>query len=139
MSEYHFRKEPNDDELRRRFQNSFSLEQKIAILGSLISMAFADGEGSDDEAEIAAIAAELLGLDLKEKDVHRYMADPLYYLEQLKVLNEEQKKWYVRLLHLMIVADGKIEIRELDKLLEFLEVIGIDEATYKRYMDEDLS
>ena len=65
------------------------------------------------------------------------MDDPLYYLEQLKTLTDEQKKWYVRLLHLMIVADGKIEIRELDKLLEFLEVIGIDEATYKRYMSED--
>lgn len=106
-------------------------------MGSLISMAFADGEGSDDEAEIAAIAAELLGLDLQEKDVESYMDDPLYYLEQLKTLTDEQKKWYVRLLHLMIVADGKIEIRELDKLLEFLEVIGIDEATYKRYISED--
>jgi uncharacterized tellurite resistance protein B-like protein len=137
MSEYHFRSESNDDELKRQFQNSFTQIQKIAIMGSLISMAFADGEGSDDEAEIAAIAADLLGLDLKEKDVNSYMDDPLYYLEQLKTLTDEQKKWYVRLLHLMIVADGKIEIRELDKLLEFLEVIGIDEATYKRYMSED--
>ena len=137
MSEYHYKSGPNDDELRKRFQNSFSEDQKIAIVGSLISMAFADGEGSDDEAEIAAIASELLGLDLQESDVHRYMADPLYYLEQLKELSEEQKKWYVRMLHLMIVADGKIEIRELDKLLEFLEVIGIDEQTYKRYMSDD--
>lgn len=137
MSEYHLRSESNDDELKRQFQNSFTQVQKIAILGSLISMAFADGEGSDDEAEIAAIAAELLGLDLQEKDVNSYMDDPLYYLEQLRTLTDEQKKWYVRLLHLMIVADGKIEIRELDKLLEFLEVIGIDEATYKRYMSED--
>ena len=137
MSEYHFRSESNDNEKKRQFQNSFTQVQKIAIIGSLISMAFADGEGSDDEAEIAAIAAELLGLDLQEKDVESYMDDPLYYLEQLKTLTDEQKKWYVRLLHLMIVADGKIEIRELDKLLEFLEVIGIDEATYKRYMSED--
>lgn len=137
MSEYHLRSESNDDELKRQFQNSFTQVQKIAILGSLISMAFADGEGSDDEAEIAAIAAELLGLDLQEKEVNSYMDDPLYYLEQLRTLTDEQKKWYVRLLHLMIVADGKIEIRELDKLLEFLEVIGIDEATYKRYMSED--
>ena len=137
MSEYHYKSGPSDDELRKRFQNSFSEDQKIAIIGSLISMAFADGEGSEDEAQVAAIATDLLGVDLEESDVHRYMADPLFYLEQLKQLSDEQKKWYVRLLHLMIVADGKIEIRELDKLMEFLEVIGVDEKTYKRYMSED--
>ncbi len=120
-----------------RFRASFTEEQKIAIVGSLFRMAFADNDMAEEEVEFVAAVCELLGYTVYEEELRRYVADPLYYLDALRELNQEQQIWYCRALYFMIVMDGKVEIRELDKLHEYLEIIGIDEATFRLYVDQD--
>ncbi len=127
---------PNKQELIR-FRASFTEEQKIAIVGSLFRMAFADHDMAEEEAEFVAAVCELLGYTVYEEELRRYVADPLYYLDTLRELSEEQQIWYCRALYFMIVMDGKVEIREIDKLHEYLEIIGIDEDTFRGYVDQD--
>lgn len=117
-----------------RFRASFSPQQKIAIVGSLFRMAFADDDFSEEEVEFVVAICELLGYEVKEEEIKSYVADPLFYLNSLLDLNEAQKIWYCRALYYMLVMDGKVDIRELDKLAEYLEILGIDQDTFYRYI-----
>lgn len=117
-----------------RFPRSFTEDQKIAIVGSLFRIAFADDEFTEDEVEFVAAICQLLDYEVNEDDLRAYTEDPLRYLNTLKELSEEQLIWYCRALYLLILMDDKLDLRELDRLKDYLDVLGIDKDTFLEYV-----
>ena len=105
---------------------SFTDEQKKAILVSLYVIANSDVDFHTKEVEFFQQTADILDYpitgNLKDEfsEINR---DEVF--EQLKNISENQKEWYLTTVIGMIHADGKVIEEELDDAEQYLSKMGI--------------
>lgn len=124
------KEEPSNQQLEN-FQEEYTLEQRAAIIGSLVKMAQSDGETHPKELQFVEQARKLLGVELDDPVI----ADILQGDEEamtglLKSLGQSQKEWLIAALHSVILADGKVEESETSFIVNFCAEIGISEFDY---------
>lgn len=113
------------------FQDSFTKEQKAAILVSLVFLAKIDGQFHPSEKNNIEQASRVLGIGLNEPLFTKIAAGGKNAITRiLNTLDKSQKEWYIITLHSLVVADGKVEENEIGFALEYAEDIGISEDEY---------
>lgn len=114
------------------FKDSFSDEQKKAVICSLFLIANIDGEYHQKEKDFFEETADVLGYTLKEdtdKQVREFLSISREELfEMLKSLSKEQKDWFVATVLSMIHADGEALDKEVHYADEFFEKMGVTHA-----------
>jgi len=124
-----FKKHKKSDEIKNHlndFMESFTDEQKKAILVSLYVIANSDEDFHTKEVEFFQQTADILDYpitgNLKDEfsEINR---DEVF--EQLKDISEDQKEWYLTTVIGMIHADGKVIEEELDDAEQYLSRMGI--------------
>lgn len=113
------------------FQDSFTKEQKAAIIGTLAVIAHSDGSVHQKEMQQIDQTCKLLGIE-PDDPIFASVArqGPNYSINILNSLDRSQKEWYVLAVHQMVRADGKVENVEISYSLGFCEKIGISEDDY---------
>jgi len=124
-----FKKHKKSDEIKNHlndFMESFTDEQKKAILVSLYVIANSDEEFHTKEVEFFQQTADILdfpitgNLEDEFSDINREEV-----FEQLKDFSEDQKEWYLTTVIGMIHADGEVIEEELDDAEQYLSKMGI--------------
>ncbi len=122
---------PSDNEKFKTFQDSFTLEQRAAILTSLVNMAKSDGEAHPKELQLVEQARKLLGMELDDPILDGTLnQDMQFVIGVLNSLTPAQKEWFIYSLHSIILADGKIEDAETNFIMEFCKKLDISEYDY---------
>ena len=118
-----------DDALKEHlsgFRESFTDEQKKAILFSLFDIANSDDEFHAKEIEFFDQIGKLLNYPTGESILDEYLeADKEKVFESLNDFSESQKDWYIVIVYGMIHADGKVLDEELADAERFLIGMGI--------------
>jgi hypothetical protein len=108
------------------FQDSFTDEQKKAILFSLFDIANSDDEFHAKEIEFFDQIGNLLNYPTGESILDEYLeADKEKVFESLNDFSDSQKDWYIVIVYGMVHADGKVLDEELADAERFLEGMGI--------------
>ena len=118
-----------DDVLKEHlsgFKDSFTDEQKKAILFSLFDIANSDDEFHAKEIEFFDQIGNLLNYPTGESMLDEYLeADKAIVFESLNDFSDSQKDWYIVIVYGMVHADGKVLDEELADAGRFLEGMGI--------------
>ena len=120
----------SDDALKEHlsgFKESFTDEQKKAILFSLFDIANSDNEFHAKEIEFFDQIGNLLNYQTGENILDEYLeADKEKVFESLNDFTDSQKDWYIVTVFGMIHADGKVLDEELADAERFLSgIMGI--------------
>ena len=108
------------------FQESFTDEQKQAILFSLFDIANSDNEFHAKEIEFFDQIGSLLNYPTGDNILDEYLeADKEKVFESLNDFSDIQKDWYIVIVYGMVHADGKVLDEELADAERFLEGMGI--------------
>lgn len=108
------------------FQDSFTKEQKAAILEALIVISKSDGSVHPKEMQEVAQTVRLLGIESNDpvfESVAGLSKDD--FIRILNSLDRSQKEWFVVAVHQLIIADRKIEDIEIAHALTLFKEIGI--------------
>jgi len=124
-----FKKHKISDEIKNHlneFTDSFTEEQKKAILVSLYVIANSDKEFHTREVEFFQQTADILDYPItgNMKDEFSEINKEEVF-EQLNNISENQKKWYLTTVIAMIHADGKVMEEELVDAEQYLSKMGI--------------
>jgi len=96
------------------FQESFTDEQKQAILFSLFDIANSDDEFHAKEIEFFDQIGNLLNYPTGDEILDDYLkADREKVFESLNDFSDSQKDWYIVIVYGMVHADGKVLDEEL--------------------------
>ena len=120
----------SDDALKEHLsglKESFTDEQKKAILFSLFDIANSDDEFHAKEIEFFDQVGNLLNYPTGENILDEYLeADREKVFKSLNDLSDSQKDWYIITVFGMIHADGKVLDEELTDAERFLSgIMGI--------------
>ncbi len=108
------------------FKDSFTDEQKKAILFSLFDIANSDDEFHAKEIEFFDQIGNLLNYPTGESILDEYLeADKEKVFDSLNDFSDSQKDWYIVIVYGMVHADGKVLDEELADAERFLEGMGI--------------
>lgn len=124
-----FKKHKKSDKIKNHlhdFMESFTDEQKKAILVSLYVIANSDEEFHTKEVEFFQQTADILDYPITgniKDEFSEINRDEVF--EQLKNISEDQKEWYLTTVIGMIHADGKVIEEELDDAKQYLSRMGI--------------
>jgi len=124
-----FKKHKKSDEIKNHlndFRESFTEEQKKALLVSLYVIANSDKEFHTKEVEFFQQTADILDYPITgnmKDEFSEINRDEVF--EQLKNISENQKKWYLTTVIGMIHADGKVMEEELVDAEQYLSKMGI--------------
>lgn len=119
------------------FQDSFTTEQKIAILGSLVILAKSKGQILPDEINLIEQTGRVLGLDV-DKALFARIADGGIdeLIKILQTLNQRQKEWFVISMRSMISASGKVNEAQIAFAFGLAEQIGFTEDEIIELIDK---
>ena len=104
---------------------SFTLIQKLAILKGLDAVMMADGKVEPGEEDF-------LKEVLKEMELDSFMVDEARKvsvgesIEILKRMSPEKKRLFAEMMHRMIIADNKVDEREVNLLISLFQEASID-------------
>ena len=120
------------------FQQSFTIEQKIAVIHNLLVVAQCDGELHPKEVDSIKLSAKALGIDF---DVNNLSPLMLAMFRQnniplLNTLNKSQKEWFIIAMHTVMHSDGKVLETEVQYCLIIAEDIGISANEYKQILEK---
>jgi uncharacterized tellurite resistance protein B-like protein len=120
------------------FRNSFSEEQKVAVMHCLLIVAQCDQELHHRELELLNQTARTLGIHFDPANLSPLMKRMFQQnnFPILNTLNRSQKEWYICAMHSIMHADGKVLEKEVLYCLSIAEEIGIDSAQYKSILDK---
>jgi uncharacterized tellurite resistance protein B-like protein len=120
------------------FQDSFTIEQKAAILGSLaIIVKIADDNIKKNEMKIIELAAKVLGMNLYDPIIIQIVKeDPIYIKTVLSTLDRHQKEWYVIMVNDLVISDDKMENIKISLADYMLEAIGISDEEFDRIINK---
>lgn len=121
----------------KEFQDSFTIEQKIAVIHCLIIVAQCDRELHPNELHSIKLSAKNLGVDFDINNLSSLMLEMFKQdnIPILNTLNKNQKEWYIIAMHTLIHADEKIEEKEVQYSLGIASEIGISANEYKEILD----
>ncbi len=117
------------EEHLKAFRESFSEEQKKAVICGLFLVANIDGQYHEDERKFFEETADVLDYQLKDnldQQVREFLGlgrEELF--KQLNGLNDEQKDWFVATVLSMIHADGEALDKEIQYADEIFEKMGV--------------
>ncbi len=120
------------------FQNSFTEEQKVAVMHCLLIVAQCDQELHPKELELLKQTAKSLGIHFDQMNLSPIMKR-MFQQNNFPILNtltKSQKEWYICAMHSMMHADGKILDKEVHYCLTIAEEIGINQSQYKTILDK---
>lgn len=132
-----FQRNRKNDSVKQHLQSfneTFSDEEKKAVLCCLFIIANSDGEYHEKETEFFVKTAEMLDYDIKysvaevAKEFISLVDNQLFRV--LQKLNDEQKDWFIITLHGMIQADGRTEESEIRQINLILRRVGITRDHY---------
>jgi hypothetical protein len=116
------------NEIENLVKNTFTDDQKRAILYSLLLIAKSDGEYHQNEKLNLDITAQFLNYNLNDFKFLQYPSlgvETMY--QELNALNSKQKDWYVLSTYGMINADFQYKQVEDNFANHFFEKMGISE------------
>lgn len=119
------------------FQNSFTKEQKVAILGSLVILAKSKGQMLPKEIDLIEQTGRVLGLDVDEALFAKIAGGGIDELMRiLKTLNQSQKEWFVISMRSMTAASGKVNEEQIALAFGLAEKIGFTENEIIELIDK---
>jgi len=130
------RKDPVSEDLRD-FQKSFTKEQKVAILGSLVILAKSKGQMLPKEIDLIEQTGRVLALDVDETLFAKIAGGGIDELMRiLKTLNQSQKEWFVISMRSMTAASGKVNEEQIAFAFGLAEKIGFTEDEIIELIDK---
>ena len=120
------------------FRNSFSEEQKVAIIHCLLIVAQCDQELHVKELELLKSTSNMLGIHFEPQNLSPIMRR-MFQQNNFPILNtldRTQKEWYICTMHSMMHVDGKVLEKEIDYCLSIAEEIGINAEQYRNILDK---
>ena len=120
------------------FKDSFTIEQKAAILGSLAIIAkIADDNIKKNEMKVIELAAKVLGMNLYDPIIIQIVKeDPIYIKTVLNTLDRHQKEWYVIMVNDLVISDDKMKNIKISLADYMLEAIGISDEEFDRIINK---
>ena len=116
------------NEIENLVKDTFTNDQKRAILYSLLLIAKSDGEYHQNERLILDVTAQFLNYNLNDIKFLQYPSlgvETMY--QELNTLNSKQKDWYILSTYGMINADFQYKQVEDNFANHFFEKMGISE------------
>lgn len=114
------------------FQNSFTKEQKAALIYSLMLMVASEGSYDTKKFNYMTQQAELLNVDLEGKSMEIYQeknADYAYSV--IKMLSENQKDFYSVMFGNIMIVNGKPTDNEMKLAERILNKCEISQEQFK--------
>jgi uncharacterized tellurite resistance protein B-like protein len=113
------------------FQDSFSKQQKGAIITALSIISITKGFAHQNEVEDLIETSKTLGIDLDDKVIeHIQSSGHQYLLDILKTLSIGQKEWLIVAFHSMAMAKGNGTEEEGAVIMKICNSIGISDEMY---------
>ena len=127
---------------QKKFQSSFSTEQKAAIILSMGFVAKCDGQYHPKELDLIKQIAIHIGINLEKEMMPGGIININaskgieYFGKVLNNLESGQKEWYLVSLFNLIHCDGNVAEAEAKEVLMIAEDIDISAEQYKQIVDK---
>ncbi len=119
------------------FANSFTIEQKAAVLNVLLLIAKARGSISNNELNYIEQISTLLSIDISHPSISKAsMSTSDGIIHQLNSLNKSQKEWTAFTMDGLLKIDRNYTEKQLNFVLGFCNDMGISEDELIRIVDK---